>query len=99
MAKYGPGLSIYDVRDLEVEEATGILKDLNASDEQIDAITGMIKEAYFQFKKMTVYENAVIELAKEHGVSDMEIMAAFAVADQQEYEKEMAEEGEDPEDE
>lgn len=65
MGKYGPGLTINDVCKLEVKEAKEILEKYKVSDFDVEAITDMIKEAYYQFSRSATCGRAVERLLEE----------------------------------
>ena len=51
MAKYGSGLSVNDVCELELKEMEGILNKYNVSEEDKNNLMDMIEEAYFQLSE------------------------------------------------
>lgn len=65
MGKYGPGLTINDVCKLEVKEAKEILERYKVSDFDTEAITDMIKEAYYQFSRSNICNRALERLFEE----------------------------------
>lgn len=65
MSKYGCGLTINDTCKLEVAEATEILNSYHVSAEDIDTITMMIKEAYFQWSKTAASDRAMERMFNE----------------------------------
>ena len=65
MSKYGCGLTINETCKLEVAEATEILNSYHVSAEDINAITMMIKEAYFQWNKTAASGRALERMFNE----------------------------------
>jgi arginine decarboxylase-like protein len=65
MSKYGSGLTINDVCKLEVAEAKEILKKYHVSEEDTQAITDMITEAYFQLSESAAAGRAFGRLFEE----------------------------------
>ncbi len=65
MGKYGSGLTINDLCKLEVKEAKEILGKYKVLDSDAEAITDMIKEAYYQFNRSDIYSRALERLFEE----------------------------------
>lgn len=65
MAKYGPGLTTRDICKLEVSECKEILGKYKVSKEDVAAITGMIKAAYFQLGKACASGRALERMLEE----------------------------------
>jgi hypothetical protein len=59
MSKYGNGITVSGACRNEIEEATDILNSYRVSTEDIDTITGMIKEAYFELSESMVSGRAM----------------------------------------
>ncbi len=65
MAKYCGCLSTSEVCECECEEATEIMQRYHMPEEDIERVTDMIREAYFQLGRSYAHSNAVWEMLVE----------------------------------
>lgn len=78
MAKYAAGLTTRDICKLEVSECEEILGKYKVSKEDVAAITGMIKEAYYQLSKACASGRAMERLLDETcSLTDQEKFARY----------------------
>lgn len=68
MGKYGPGLTIKEVCDLEVKDLKEILSKYDISNEDKEEIEFMVKEGYFQAHQLAKGGRVLERLLEENNV-------------------------------
>lgn len=86
MGKYGPGLTIKEVCELEVEELKEILSKYDISKEDKEEIEDMIQEGYFQAHQLARGGRVLERLLEENNIKvDMKRYLQLDIEEQEKY--------------
>lgn len=86
MGKYGSGLTIKEVCDLEVKELKEILSKYDISKEDKEEIENMVKEGYFQAHQLAKGGRVLERLLEENNIKvDMKRYLQLDAEEEQKY--------------
>lgn len=87
MGKHGPGLTIKEVCELEVEELKEILSKYDISKEDKEEIEDMVQEGYFQAHQLARGGRVLERLLEENNIKvDMKRYQELDIEEQEKFE-------------